>query len=96
MSGKSEKRPKNLQWRLEWLAHSFIEGIAALLPGTWVFRFGEVIGGLAWHLMRTRRNITLRNLRIAFAGEKDLPALHKMGKETFRRTGANLIWRLNT
>lgn len=91
MSGKSEKRPKNLQWRLEWLAHSFIEGIAALLPGTWVFRFGEVIGGLAWHLMRTRRNITLRNLRIAFAGEKDLPALHKMGKETFRRTGANLI-----
>lgn len=91
MSGKPEKKSKSLQWRLEWLAHSVVEGIAAQLPGHWVFRIGETIGSLAWHLMRTRRNITLRNLRIAFAGEKNLPELQKLAKESFRRTGANLI-----
>lgn len=62
-----------------------------LLPGPLVFRFGELLGGLAWHLLPQRRKIVLRNLRIAFAGEKALPEIHQMAKETFRRSGANLV-----
>ncbi|RPJ33279.1 MAG: lipid A biosynthesis acyltransferase, partial [Verrucomicrobiaceae bacterium] len=91
MSGKKKRPPKLLQWRLECLGHSLIEGLAALLPGPWVFRLGEFLGSMAWHIMPMRRKIVLRNLRIALAGEKDLPEIRRMAKATFRRSGANLL-----
>jgi KDO2-lipid IV(A) lauroyltransferase len=91
LSRRTKQSPKLLQWRLECLGHSLIEGLTALLPGPWVFRLGEIIGVLAWHLLPQRRNIVLRNLRIALAGEMDLPAIRRMAKATFRRSGANLI-----
>lgn len=62
-----------------------------MLPGPLVFRFGEALGALAWHFLPQRRRIVLRNLRIAFAGEKELPEIIRMAKETFRRSGANLV-----
>lgn len=91
MARKSKPDPKSLQWRLECLGHSWIEVLAGLLPGPWVFRLGEALGGVVWHFMPKRRKTVLRNLRIAFAGEKDLPALRRMAKESFRRAGGNLI-----
>jgi lauroyl/myristoyl acyltransferase len=91
LSRRTKKPPKTLQWRLECLAHSMLEGVAMLLPGPLVFRFGEMLGGLAWHLLPQRRKIVLRNLRIAFAGEKELPEIQRMARETFRRSGANLV-----
>lgn len=56
-----------------------------------MFRFGEVLGGLAWFVMRQRRQIVLRNLRIAFYGQHSVPELQEMARQTFRRTGANLL-----
>ena len=92
MSRKRKKKPqKLLQWRLECLGHSLIEGLAGLLPGRWLFRLGEALGGLVWHCLPLRRKIILRNLRIAFAGEKDLAELRRLAKASFRRTGGNLI-----
>ncbi len=91
MSRRKKGKPKTLRWRLECLGHSLIEGIAALLPGPWVFRLGEWLGGLAWHLMPKRRGIVLRNLRIAFAGEKNPTEIDQLARETFRRSGANLV-----
>jgi len=82
---------KVFQWRLEYFGHSLIEGLAHLLPGSWVFRMGEALGGVVWYFMPMRRKTVLRNLRIAFAGEKDLPELSRMAKESFRRAGGNLI-----
>ncbi len=73
------------------MGHSLIEGLAGLLPGPWVFRFGELLGGLAWHIMPQRRNIVMRNLRIVFAGEKTLAEIRAIARETFCRSGANLI-----
>jgi KDO2-lipid IV(A) lauroyltransferase len=52
---------------------------------------GEALGGLVWHFMPLRRKIILRNLRIAFAGEKDRTELQHMAKASCRRTGGNLI-----
>ena len=78
------------------MGQTAIEKFAGLLPGPLVFRFGEMIGGLAWHFMRSRRQIVLRNLRIAFAGEHDLPALRRMARQSFRRTGANLLSALHS
>jgi KDO2-lipid IV(A) lauroyltransferase len=82
---------KHLQWRLECLGHTFIECIAGLLPGTWVFRLGEWLGSLLWLLMGKRRRIVIRNLRMAFAGEKSPGEIRALARESFRRSGANLI-----
>lgn len=54
------------------------------------------MGELAYHLMSLRRLIVLRNLRIAFYQEKELPELRRMVRETFCRTGANLFSALHT
>ena len=91
MSRKKKNSPKHLQWRLECLGHTLIEVVAGLLPGPWVFRLGEALGGLVWHFMPRRRAMILRNLRIAYAGEADEAEIRHMAKATFRRTGGNLI-----
>ena len=86
-----KNHPKLWQWKLEWLGQTAIEKLVGLLPGPLAFRLGELIGGLAWHFMKSRRQIVLRNLRIAFEGEHDLPTLRLMARQSFRRTGANLL-----
>jgi KDO2-lipid IV(A) lauroyltransferase len=91
LSRRTPKPQKTLQWRLECLAHSALEAIVSVLPGPLVFRFGEALGSLAWYFLSQRRKIVLRNLRIAFAGEKELPEIRRMARETFRRSGANLV-----
>lgn len=91
MSAKKKHVPKLWQWRLESLGHSVLESLVCRLPSAWAFRLGEMLCGLIWYLVPMRRKIVLRNLRIAFAGEKDLPELRRMAKETFRRSSANLI-----
>lgn len=91
MNGSEKSFQKNLQWRLECLGHSLVEIVSCRLPGPMVFRLGEALGGLAWHLMVLRQKIILRNLRIVFAGEKELPDLKRLALETFRRSGGNLI-----
>ena len=91
MSRKKKNPPKLLQWRLECLGHTLVEVLAGCLPGPWVFRLGEALGGLVWYFMARRRRIILRNLRIAFAGQLDQAAIRRMAKATFRRTGGNLM-----
>jgi Kdo2-lipid IVA lauroyltransferase/acyltransferase len=91
LSSRAQSSPKTLQWRLECMGHTILERLAGLLPGPWAFRLGELLGGLAWHLMAKRRNTVMRNLRIVFAGEKNLAEIRAIARETFRRSGANLI-----
>ncbi len=92
----SESHPKRWKWRLEWLAQTALEKLAGLLSGPLAFRVGEILGGLAYLLMSSRRQIVLRNLRIAFYPEKPLPELRQMVRTTFRRTGANLFSALHS
>lgn len=96
VSESLKNHPKIWKWRIEWLAQTGIEKLAGLLPGPLVFRIGEGIGGLAWHFMPFRQRVILRNLRIAYCGEKDLPALRQMARQTFRRTAANLLSALHS
>ncbi len=90
-SETDENHPKLWKWRLEWLLQTTIQKCVSALPGAFVFRLGEVMGGLAWYFMKSRQHVVLRNLRIALHGEHDLPTLRKMAQESFRRTGANLL-----
>jgi Kdo2-lipid IVA lauroyltransferase/acyltransferase len=87
----SENFITRLKWRFEWLVYTCLETVAGYLPGWLVFRIGEIMGGMAWHLIPLRRRTVLRNLRIAFYGEHDLPTLQGMARETIIRTGANLF-----
>ena len=95
-SESSENPTKLLKWRFEWLCQTAVEKLAALLPGPLVFRLGEALGEVAWHFMRSRRQVVLRNLRIALYGMHDLPTLRLMARQSFRRTGANLFSALHT
>jgi hypothetical protein len=46
--------------------------------------------------MGHRRRIVLKNLRIAFAGEKNLPELRELARQSFRRSVANLVSAVHT
>lgn len=76
---------------MECLAHRLIEAIASRLSGEQAFHLGEFIGGVAWHFLRKRRRIVIRNLRIAMGGCNDHQVLQTKARECFRRTGANLV-----
>jgi len=91
MGGTSKQFTKRLRWQLECLGHWLVEILVGALPSAWAFWLGDRLGGLVWHWMPQRRKVVLRNLRIAFAGEKDLDELRGMARATFRRAGANLI-----
>ena len=91
MSVRNPSKAKYLQWRIECIGHTLIECIAGLLPGPWVFRVGECLGALIWPFMGKRRRIVIRNLRIAFAGEMDMAQIHRLAKDSFCRTAANMI-----
>jgi KDO2-lipid IV(A) lauroyltransferase len=82
---------KRWQWRAEWAVQVLLETVLCRLPGGLVYRLGWLAGGLAWYLLPGRRAIVLRNLRIAYAGEHEGPALRRIARESFRRTGANLF-----
>jgi KDO2-lipid IV(A) lauroyltransferase len=96
MSGISPNISRRLKWRVEWLAQSGAEWIIARMPGPLVFRFGSALGRLLWHLMGHRRRIVLKNLRIAFAGEKNLQELRELARKSFRRSVANLVSAVHT
>lgn len=87
---------KRFQWSLEYALCSVTEVVAGLLPGAWVFCFGEVIAGIVWHVMPRRRKIVMRNLRIAFADKMEMAEIQHLAKNCFRRTGANLISAMHT
>lgn len=91
MSVSPQPNPKHLQWQMECYGHSIIERLTGMLPGRWVFRLGELLGGLAWYFMPKRRNLIRRNLRIACAGEMSASEIEQLARNSFRRSGANLI-----
>lgn len=95
-SASRKRKPKPLKWRLEWLAQTGIEKLAAALPGPVAYKLGWMLGGLAWRFMGERRQVVFRNLRIAFHGEHDLATLREMVRENFHRTGANLLSALHS
>ena len=42
----SQDHSKRWKWRAECLAYACVEEIAGRLPGSWVFRIGEMLGGI--------------------------------------------------
>jgi lauroyl/myristoyl acyltransferase len=91
VSDWTPRSPKPLQWWLEDVAHRVVDGIAARLSGPQAFRLGEILGDMAWRILPRRRCIVTRNLRIATGGTASREEISTLARESFRRTGANLI-----
>ena len=65
--------------------------IVSLLPLPLLFRTGELLGTVAWAILPHYRRLALRNMSIAFAGEKPRRQLRRMVRRHFGRLGANLL-----
>lgn len=63
----------------------------AYLPppaGRWV---GARLGDLAWGLLRGRRRIVMENLERAFGAERPAADLARIGRDSFRHLGLNVV-----
>lgn len=76
-------------------------GTRALLAFLWLFQWlplgvqavcGRGLGRLAWHLVRSRRRVALRNLELCFP-ELDAAARERLAREHFRWLGRSLLER---
>lgn len=65
--------------------------IASALPLRLLFAFGNGAGFLAWLLSWKYRRLALRNLEIAFAGEKSKRELRRISRRHFQLGSANLL-----
>lgn len=65
--------------------------IASALPLRFLFAFGNGAGFAAWLVLGKYRRLAIRNLEIAFAGEKSKQELRRISRRNFQRGAANLL-----
>jgi len=68
-----------------------VEGIIGLLPLSWCWRIGGLLGWVAWLLGGSYRRLALRNLRIAFVGEKNDREIRRLARRQFQTLGGNIF-----
>lgn len=90
MSRMRSKRPSILLLG-EYCLYRFLETLFRCMPPHIVDSIGIMLGTLAYKIFSARRGIVRRNLRIAWGQYLQLQQLEQWTKETFRRTGANLV-----
>jgi heptosyltransferase II len=68
-------------------------GLALLtvFPLPFLFRLGQAGGFCAWFLLPSYRELAVRNLTIAFGGEKSGSELTRLAREHFQQLGANIL-----
>jgi lipopolysaccharide heptosyltransferase II len=79
-----------MEFLIYLLYRAFAGGIA-LLPLQTGFMLGRALGWIAYYLAVPYRRLVLRNLRIAFEGEKSAEELRRLAREHFATLGANLF-----
>ena len=76
---------------LAYLLYRTLSGIIARLPLSAGFMLGSALGWIAYYLATPYRRLVLRNLGIAFEGEKSPAQLRRLAREHFATLGANLF-----
>ena len=74
-----------------YLLYRAASGVVSLLPLRLLFCMGELLGFIAWISLGKYRRLALRNLTIAFDGERTASELRCLARRHFQRLGANLI-----
>jgi len=65
-------------------------GFLNLLPLEWALWIGRCLGRLAFRVLGSERRVALRNLQIAFGGEKSFQELNHIARKTFSNLGMTL------
>ena len=65
--------------------------IASALPLRFLFALGNGAGFLSWLFLWKYRRLAMRNLQIAFGGEKPKSELRRIARRNFQRGAANLL-----
>lgn len=73
-----------------WLFRAF-EALLKLVPLPVCFSLGRLAGRIAYFILPPYRRLALRNLSIAFEGEKDSAEIQQLAKAHFASLGANLF-----
>jgi heptosyltransferase-2 len=76
---------------LVYCVYRALAGLVALLPLTWSFALGRVLGLAAYHVAGPYRALVMRNLRIAYEGEKSPEEMRRLAREHFATLSANLF-----
>ena len=88
-----EKSPKlkTFTWKLEYLLLKCLQKAIRPLPAELIWAVGASFGTTFYYLSRSYRELSYRNLRIAFGDVKSADELKKLNLESFQKTFANLI-----
>lgn len=77
--------------RFVYLIYRTFTRALAALPLNVAFRLGSGLGWLAYLLFLPYRRLAIRNLSLAFAGEKSKSEVKALAREHFRLLGANFL-----
>ncbi len=87
---------KRIKWWSEFAVYRAAEFLLHRLSIPCVHALGSALGRFAHGFLPARRQIVLRNLRIAYGDRHSLDELRQLTREVFARTGANLFCALRT
>jgi len=85
----------SLSDRLTYYAVIVIEKLLGILPTSWVWRFGALLGSIMHCCASKRRKIVAYNLRMVHPGKSD-DEIIALTKKVFRYSMANLTSSINT
>ncbi len=74
-----------------YVSYRCLEAGIGLLPLSLCWRTGTLIGTVAWFFGGAYRRLALRNLRIAFEGEKSDPEIRQLTRQHFQTLGRNFF-----
>ena len=79
-----------LKYKIEMVMVKALINTLGLFPLSWRFKYGEFLGILIYYAIKKRREITYKNLKIAFP-EKSMSELKKIAKESYKSTAKNVL-----
>jgi KDO2-lipid IV(A) lauroyltransferase len=82
---------KRIKHRLEYALVRGGFALGKLLPWSWISGFGAGLGRFAFHVLRVRRALVLRNLRIAFGDELDADERRRIAGRCYAQFGRSYL-----
>ena len=78
---------RSLKHYAEYLFVVFFGMVFRIIPLTWVYSVIRIMGFIAFHILRVRRDVTLANLRTAFGNELSEKELSRIAEQSYFNMG---------
>lgn len=88
---KKNRAVKQLIHRVEYKCIKFIIAVFMILPFKLVYIIAKLLGIFTYHIIRTRRNVTLSNLKNSLSGEHSEKELRRIAREAYINIGLTFI-----